>query len=230
MEKKFCFNLFKENTRIFWKDRTDAVVVDPGMYDDREEKEFDDFCTSEGITPRTVILTHGHMDHMGGVVHVLSKWDCKVYMHPEDRRFASFNAEFSKKLGLHTPDFSFESIPVADNCIIEAGGYRFKVITTPGHSPGSVCYLEETERMLLSGDTLFAGTIGRSDLQWGDYDSEILSIMEKLMRLDSDIAVLPGHGPDSTIGEERLTNPFLVPFNEKEEIFSDDLEGVEIHG
>ena len=99
-----------------------------------------------------------------------------------------------------------------------------KVIATPGHTPGSVCYLCAEDRILFTGDTLFAGSIGRTDLPLGDYDKLIVSIMDKLMALDGDTRILPGHGGPSTIGEERCENPFLEPFNEKEEIWGSGSE------
>ena len=91
------------------------------------------------------------------------------------------------------------------------------MIHTPGHSPGSVCYYIEESGDLFTGDTLFGGTIGRSDLRWGNYDDEIVSIMDKLIGLPSDVSIHPGHGGGSTIGRERTHNPFLIPFNEKDE-------------
>ena len=96
--------------------------------------------------------------------------------------------------------------------------YGFKVIATPGHTPDSVCYYNEAEHILFTGDTLFAGSIGRTDLPGGDYDSEIRSIMEKLIFLPGETEIYPGHGPASTIARERMENPFLEPFNEREEL------------
>ena len=104
------------------------------------------------------------------------------------------------------------------------------MITTPGHTPGGVCYYDETDKVLLTGDTLFAGAIGRSDLIGGDYDHLIISIMDKLMGLPGDVDVLPGHGRKTTIADERTHNPFLQPFNEPEEDLDWDGEGIEIEG
>ena len=138
-------------------------------------------------------------------------------MGPENReQFKSFD-RMSSRMGITAPDYSFSVTEVGDNDTIDAGGFRFKVITTPGHSPGGVCYLEETEKIMFTGDTLFAGTIGRTDLLFGEYDDLIRSVMEKLIWLDPDIVIYPGHGPSSTIGVERTGNPFLEPFNEKQD-------------
>ena len=97
---------------------------------------------------------------------------------------------------------------------IAFGNTKFSVIETPGHTFGGVCYYCKEEKLLVSGDTLFAGAIGRTDSQWGDYDKLIVAIMEKLMGLDGDVEVIPGHGPVTNIGYERTHNPFLQPFNE----------------
>ena len=97
----------------------------------------------------------------------------------------------------------------------------FKIIETPGHTPDSVCYYREAEHVLFTGDTLFAGSIGRTDLPGGDYDAEIRSIMEKLIFLPGETDIYPGHGPASTIARERMENPFLEPFNEREELFTE---------
>jgi glyoxylase-like metal-dependent hydrolase (beta-lactamase superfamily II) len=106
----------------------------------------------------------------------------------------------------------------------------FEVIHTPGHTPGGVCFLEREAGILFTGDTLFAGSIGRTDFLYSEYDDEIRSIMEKIILLDPDIRIFPGHGPTSTIGQERTGNPFLEPFNEPEETTDPDLEPVVIHG
>ena len=113
--------------------------------------------------------------------------------------------------------FAVKSTDIRDGQILRLAGIELEVISTPGHTPGGVCYLDRKDKILFSGDTLFAGTIGRSDLEGGDYDKLIVSVMEKLMGLDSDITVLPGHEGSTTIGEERTSNPFLQPFNEPEE-------------
>ena len=108
----------------------------------------------------------------------------------------------------------FETIDVAEGSTIEVGGLHFDVVDTPGHTVGGVSYLERNEKMLFSGDTLFAGAIGRTDHPGGDYDKIMESIFTKLLHLEGETKVIPGHGPCSDIATERMTNPFLLPFNE----------------
>ena len=122
--------------------------------------------------------------------------------------------------GFTQPDKGFSTTDISDGETITAAGLGFKVITTPGHTPGSVCYLNEKYGVMFTGDTLFAGSIGRTDLPMGEYDDLIRSIMDKLMGLDGDTDILPGHGGRSSIGWERTHNPFLEPFNEKEEEYN----------
>ena len=111
-------------------------------------------------------------------------------------------------------EYGFRLQNISDGQSVNALGCEWKIITTPGHSPGSVCWYCESEKILFSGDSLFAGAIGRSDLYGGDYDSEIKSLMEKIITLDGDTKVYPGHGESTDISTERTSNPFLQPFNE----------------
>ena len=153
------------------------------------------YLEAEGLSPEAILLTHSHPDHTLGVAALVERFGIPVYA-------AAAPAEPYSRL--------------EDGATI----YGFKVIATPGHTPDSVCFYNETEHVLFTGDTLFAGTIGRTDLPGGDYDSEIRSIMEKLIFLPGETEIYPGHGPASTIGRERIQNPFLEPFNEREELES----------
>lgn len=194
-----------------------CVIIDPGFYEPYERTEFFDYINAGGLKPEAILLTHCHIDHIWGAKEVQDTFGIPLYMGPENReQFKSFD-RMSSRMGITAPDYSFSVTEVGDNDTIDAGGFRFKVITTPGHSPGGVCYLEETEKIMFTGDTLFAGTIGRTDLLFGEYDDLIRSVMEKLIWLDPDIVIYPGHGPSSTIGIERTGNPFLEPFNEKQD-------------
>ena len=176
-----------------------------------------------------VLLTHAHPDHICGASLLQKKYGVPVYMNAADRPTLEHAPAMTRQYGLPCPETDFSTTAVEDGEIIRAAGLEFKVITTPGHSPGGCCYLLEEGKMLFSGDTLFAGTIGRSDLFGGEYDDLIRSIMEKLIFLDPEIVLCPGHGPESTIGQERNTNPFLEPFNEPEEEFDPDLKPVVIN-
>lgn len=218
--KIFTFNLFQEHTMILRQSGKDCVIVDPGFYSPEENEEFFSTLKNEALNPVAILLTHGHLDHISGVRDIIdyAGSDIPVYMGGADQVELEYDLTLSVKLGLRQPRIDFKHIDAKDGDTLSLAGMTFKVITTPGHSPGSVCYLEENEKVMFTGDTLFAGTIGRTDFRFSNYDDEIRSIMEKLIWLDGDITIYPGHGKTSTIGVERTSNPMLEPFNEKEEL------------
>ena len=239
--KAFPVNPLGENTVLLWKEGGRAcVVIDPGMLRGRETTVVMDFLSAEGLSPAAILLTPGHFDHTCGVAALLGNGPLPVYMHPADLPLARLGVALNPGLANAAGTlFGTEEErerwlsgirPAAETAPIEAAGMTFRVIETPGHSPGSVCYYLEDEHLLFAGDTLFAGSIGRSDLPGGDYDDLIRSIMDKLMGLPGETDVICGHGPATSVGREAMTNPFLVPFNEPEPQWEDGdplpLEGI----
>lgn len=199
--KTFICNSYEENCFIInKKDCKKAVIIDPGCLPGEEQERVNSYLAENKLIPQAILLTHAHRDHIHGVADLQGKYGIPVYMHP-----------------LEEPALKFESRSVGDGETLELAEMKIEVITTPGHTPGGVCYLIRDEKIMFTGDTLFAGTIGRTDLPGGDYDKLIVSIMDKLMGLDGDIEIFPGHARSSDIAEERTHNPFLQPFNEPEE-------------
>ena len=213
--KSYVVNMLQENTYVVRGRGSSCVVVDPGFLSAEESARV--LGGLKGLDPEAVLLTHGHMDHVYGAAEMQRRFGVPVYMSAEDIKTMDYYDRVAK-FGISVPDRNFTVSPVTDGQTIEAAGLVFKVISTPGHSPGSVCWLVEDEAVMFTGDTLFAGAIGRTDLIYGDYDDEIRSIMEKIVVLDGNITIYPGHGGPSSIGTERVSNPFLEPFNEREEI------------
>ena len=210
--RKFICNPFQETTLLLWDETGEGVLVDPGNLEAVETESLRSYIDRESIRLRAIWLTHGHFDHIYGI----GAFNVPVFLSPDDQDLIDNNWQFTRRYGLPDAPAGFAYEPLHDGDVLHFGNTSFQVITTPGHTPGGVCFLDEADKVLLSGDTLFAGSIGRTDSQWGDYDKLIVSIMDKLMGLDGDIDVIPGHGPVTNIGRERTHNPFLQPFNEPE--------------
>ena len=214
----FTFNAFQERAILAWDDNGFCAFVDPGFADAGERDRLAAFVAEKGLKPVCIMLTHAHLDHVFGVAELAELYGIPVYMDErESYTLEVTNPFLCKAFGLPAPkEFKWEKIasPAEGAAVIEVGSLRFEVLETPGHSVGGVCFLERNGKVLISGDTLFAGAIGRTDHPGGDYDQLMKSIFEKLMCLDGDITVIPGHGPDTSIADERMTNPFLLPFNE----------------
>ena len=222
------FNLFEERTYVAWRDAGRCVIVDPGCREGAELDALEGLLAQEALKPEAILLTHGHLDHILGVKALQDRYGIPVYMHPADTAALDYNQVMAQRFRMKLPGV-FTWTPLADRQKLELADMRFEVIATPGHTPGCVCFLEREEGILFTGDTLFAGSIGRTDFPYSEYDDEIRSIMDRLLPLDPGIAVLPGHGPSSTIGRERTGNPFLEPFNEPEEEQEEELDPVVIH-
>lgn len=214
----FTFNSFQTSCYILWDNDGNCIIADPGCTPGAEIEELTGFISSKGLKPVCILLTHCHFDHIYGVEELAGRYEIPVYTGAgEASTLEMTNPYMCKMFGFPLPETGFVSKAmktVADGETIEAGSLKFEVIETPGHTTGGVCFLERNERVLLSGDTLFAGSIGRTDHPGGNYDTLMESIFKKLLMLEGETRVLPGHGPSSDISTERMTNPFLLPFNE----------------
>lgn len=170
------------------------------------------------LYPEALLVTHAHIDHAGGAAAVADRWTVNAYLHPDDDWLAADPLAQLRSLfgglipewldGSFEPPASWEVL--ADGAILNLAGVGFEVLHTPGHTPGHCCFHVASEGILFSGDQLFAGSIGRTDLPGGDYGQLMRSMATRVMTLDDATAVLPGHGPATTIARERLTNPFLT--------------------
>lgn len=206
----FLFNFFRVHTMVAWLDgRSDCIVVDPGDCVEAEHAKLYQFLDSHKLKPTAILLTHGHPDHIFGVQGLLDRYGCTVYMSADDDATLAFSADTADKLGMGLLRTDFPYTDARDGARIREAGMEFTVIATPGHSPGGLSWYEEKEGVLFSGDTLFCGTIGRTDYPGGSLEDEIRSIRDKLLPLPSDTLVYPGHGLSTTIGHEIATNPML---------------------
>lgn len=163
------------------------------------------------LTPVAVLVTHAHIDHVGGAGSLDRRYSVSTYLHPDDGWLAAAPEEQLRSLFGMVPPGDFAPpdrfVDLADGETLKLAGLSFDVLHTPGHTPGHCCFLADGS--LFSGDQLFAGSVGRTDLPGGDWDTLVDSMKAKILVLDDDVEVLPGHGPATTIGRERRTNPFL---------------------
>ncbi len=198
----------QQNTRVVISGST-ALVIDPAGEGHKIIKFLDD----RSLTLTQVWLTHSHLDHCGGVQDLLAKFpNAKLYGHPEEKFFRQNVENICVNYGI--PHGIMKNCPEPTDYIIggeklEFGGLEFESIYTPGHSPGHISFYQGYSGVLFAGDTLFAGSIGRTDLPGGDHDLLIRMIKEKILTLPDNTKVLSGHGPDTTVGREKNGNPFL---------------------
>jgi len=198
---------FEVNCYLYWDAASkDAVILDPGG----DENLILEMVASSGATPRAILLTHGHIDHIAAVGAVKEKLQIPLYVGQADQDLlvnpSDFVSTFYDK-PVHSPPADFL---VTDEQLLTFGTIALRVLATPGHTPGGVCYLDEREGILFCGDTLFYSSVGRTDLPGGSYDQLLESIRTKILTLPDEIVCLPGHGPETTVGAERNNNPFLT--------------------
>ncbi|MCK2216703.1 MBL fold metallo-hydrolase [Actinomadura sp. ATCC 31491] len=189
----------------------ECVIVDPGQ---EAVQGVDDLLREHRLKPVAVVLTHGHLDHVWSVAPVCGARDVPAWIHPEDRHLlsdpaAGWSADSASLFGGITLTEPGDVRELTDGALLELAGLELVVDHTPGHTRGSVSFRLPGEQVMFSGDLLFAGSIGRSDLPGGDYPTLLRSLATKCLPLPDDTVVLPGHGPQTTIGRERVTNPYL---------------------
>jgi len=208
--KKFVFNPFNENTFVVWDDHTkDSAVIDPGCSDEVEENELSEFIRNNDLNPKYLINTHCHLDHIWGCKFVKEKYNPE-YLIPEDDLILLKNA--ASQASLYNVQFNEPPEPnnfISETLKLNLGESPVEFLFTPGHTPGEFCLYFPNENFCIVGDVIFKDSIGRTDLWGGDYNTLIDSITEKLLSLNDEVVIYPGHGEESTIGRERVMNPFL---------------------
>lgn len=219
--KKFIFSPFQENTYVVWDDSRECVIIDPGCEADDERQALTEHVSRMNLTPKMILQTHGHLDHVYGANYLSRLYGIPVMMDPREAEgMDSVNRMFAS-MGLSMPQ-SFVFTPVSDGQQLSFGHSACRVLSTPGHTLGGVCYWFEEDKVIFTGDTLFAGSVGRTDNRWASLDLLLGSLRDTLMQLEGDIDVLPGHGRATSIGEERLTNPFIYEDTSLSELLKTD--------
>jgi hydroxyacylglutathione hydrolase len=204
--KSIQVGLFQENCYVVGDESSGiGAIVDPGD----EAARIALLVEQTGLEIEQILLTHAHIDHVGAVADLADEYACPVLAHAGSGPVLKALPQQAVMMGIRPgrlPDIDRE---ISADGTVEVGGLRFEALYTPGHAPGHLAFYEESEAFVVSGDTVFAGSIGRTDLPGGSTELLMRSIEEKLLTLPDETRVCPGHGPETTIGEERTNNPFL---------------------
>lgn len=204
----FTFNPFYENTYILFDESKECVIIDPGCFDADEENELRSFISDSGLTPVRLLNTHCHIDHVLGNKFVSDTWKIGLEIPVNEVTVLNSYAQTCHLYGIPGNQQPEVSRHITDAETISFGTTTLQVIPAPGHSPGHVCFYHAESKVLIGGDVLFRGSVGRTDLPGGSSPQLLKSIREKLFVLPDDTVVYPGHGPSTTIGFEKMSNPF----------------------
>ncbi len=206
---RFIFNPFQVNTYVLIDKTKTCCIVDPGCLTADEENRMKSFITENGLNPKMILLTHGHFDHICGVNFLVDTFDLPVYAHPKAAKMLESAPQQGIAFGINITKSPTINYRIEDGEIITAGNSKIEITHLPGHSEGSVFFYNAENKIVVVGDILFNGSIGRTDLPGGNLDKLLDGIHKKLLVLPKDTQVFPGHGQETTIGIEAKTNPFL---------------------
>ncbi len=207
--KTFVFNPFQLNTYLLYDESLEGIIIDAGNSNQQEDAQLFDFVEKEGIQIKGLYYTHAHVDHIVGNNAIIQHFNCKSYAHIDSSVFFDEAPSYGQSLGFNISELILPKVFINEDDLIEFGKSELKVIHTPGHADGSLCFYSSNNQFVIVGDVLFRGSIGRTDLPTGDFDILANSIIEKLYTLPSTTKVYCGHGPTTSIGYEKTNNPFV---------------------
>ncbi len=207
--KTFEFNDFGVNTYVLSSDNKECIIIDPGCYTQDEKRMLDNYISENDLKVVKLLITHCHIDHILGISHIEDVYHLGATIHHKGADILRASVGYGSVFG-----FEVDRVVKAADFIIEGdkiclGDNKLSVLYTPGHAEGSICLVCHKDKFVITGDVLFNGSIGRTDLPGGDYNVLMNSIKTKLFTLDDDYTVYPGHGPTTTIGYEKVNNPFI---------------------
>ena len=208
--KTFTFNQFLENTIIVSDSTNECIIIDPGCYNDEEKKILKNYITKNNLNPVKLINTHCHIDHILGNNFVSRNWGIDLEINEKDLDLLNNADQIAKIYGF--TNYERSPMPkkfINEDDIVNFGISELNVIFTPGHAPGHISLYSEKDNLIISGDVIFQNSIGRTDLPGGDFNTLISSIKNKILSLDDNVIIYCGHGPNTTVGNERRKNPFL---------------------
>ena len=208
--QSFENNPYQENTYVLFDESNTCAIIDPGMYTSAEQNAVVSFVTNNHLKPVLLLNTHCHIDHVLGNKFIFDQYGLKPRFHAGEMPVLEAVVAYAPMMGIR-----YDVSPVPDEFLPEEGGIQFgdtelTLIYAPGHSPAHLCYYDKKANILVGGDVLFSGSIGRTDLPGGNFKQLLTNIEKKLFTLPDDCTVYPGHGPETTIGFEKQHNPFLT--------------------
>ncbi len=206
----FAFGPFQENTYVLWDETKECIILDPGNSNTTENKKLSHFIEEKQLTIKRLILTHAHVDHINGNKYIFDTYGLLPEVHKDDVYFIEKHLATANMYGIPAEQSPMPVSFINEGDIIKFGNSSLHTLHTPGHSPGSISYYNLEDKFIIGGDVLFYGSIGRTDLPLGHHETLIKSIKEKLFPLGDDMKVYSGHGMPTSIGFERMNNPFLV--------------------
>jgi hydroxyacylglutathione hydrolase len=207
--KAFIFNPVQENSYVLYNEEKQCCIIDPGCYFEKEKQELKTFIKKTSLQPILLLNTHCHLDHVFGNKFVHDEWGLKLHIHEKEKPVLDFAPASGEIWQLPFENYEGELIFIKEGSVIKLGNDELEIRFTPGHSPGHVCFCDEADGFAISGDVLFNGSIGRTDLPGGDFDLLISSIQTQLFTLPDDTKIYSGHGPMTTIALEKMNNPFV---------------------
>lgn len=205
----FVFNFASENTYVVYNENKNAWLIDPGNSTQQETDTIEKFISEKQLKIQKILLTHAHIDHILGLQWAVDTYKVPVLMHKEDQEVFDMFQISGMRFGMQLNHIKAEIQYIDENSELDLDGEKFKIYHVPGHSPGSVVYHNENGKFIISGDVLFEGSIGRTDLYKGNYEQLIEGIKAKLFVLDGETQVFSGHGNPTSIGFEKQHNPFF---------------------
>ena len=205
----FAFNPLQENTYLVYNEEKRGCVIDPGCYFENEQSKLENVIKGLCLQPNFLLNTHCHLDHVFGNKWCYETFGTPLHIHKKEEPVLHLAPEFGKLWNMPFDKYTGPLRFLQEGDVVEIGQDKLHVLFTPGHAPGHVCFYCKEQHFVISGDTLFRGSIGRTDLPLGNHDTLIRSIRTQLLVLPDDTIVYPGHGGATTVGEEKRANPFL---------------------
>lgn len=207
--KAFTFNPIQENTYLVYNDAGDCIIIDPGCYFEEEQQQLTQYIENQSLRPQMLLNTHCHLDHVFGNKYIADRYQLELHIHPLEKQLLDMAPASGLMYNIPFDNYQGPLRDLSPNQIITIGDDQLCCLFTPGHSPGSISFHCSGQRFVISGDLLFSGSVGRTDLPGGNMDVLLNSIRTEMLVLPDETIVYSGHGSATTIGAERLGNPYL---------------------